>query len=107
MHDFGMLDAKPVEPSRQPALKDALTQARRRLDASGRDESIAQLFLEWAESSVTHLDGSAPSADDWKSAAVTADQVLPAYFAADHPLAAPEGASGKVVEITLVRWPYT
>ena len=107
VHDFGTLDAKPVEPSRQPALKDALAQARSRLNSSGRDESIAQLFLEWAESSVTHLDGSAPSADDWKSAAVTVDQVLPAYFAADRPLAAPERAPAKVVEITLVRWPYT
>ncbi len=107
VHDYGLLDAGPVETSGQPALKDALAQARGRLNASSRDESIAQLFLEWAESSVSHPDGSAPSADDWKSAAVTVDQVLPAYFAADHPLAGPERASGKAVEITLVRWPYT
>ena len=48
-----------------------------------------------------------PSADDWKSAEVIMDQVLPAYFAADHPLAAPERTAGKTVEVTLVRWPYT
>jgi hypothetical protein len=107
VHDYGTLDAGPVETSRQPALKDALAQARSRLNASGRDESIAQLFLEWAESGLAHPDGSAPSADDWRSASVILDQVLPAYFAADHPLAAPERASGKAIEITLVRWPYT
>ncbi len=107
VHDYGVLEAGPVETSRQPALKDALAQARSRLNASGRDESIAQLFLEWAESNLAHPDGSAPSADDWKSASVIVDQVLPAYFAADHPLAAPERTAGKAVEITLVRWPYT
>jgi len=107
VHDYRMLDAAPVDTSRQPALKDALAQARSRLNASGRDESIAQLYLEWAESGLAHPDGSAPGADDWKSAAVILDQVLPAYFAADHPLAAPEQASGKALEVTLVRWPYT
>ena len=107
MHDYGMLEAGPVESSRQPVLKDALVQARSRLSASGRDESIAQLFLEWAESNLAHPDGSAPSADDWKSASVIVDQVLPAYFAADHPLTAPEKTAGKAIEITLVRWPYT
>ena len=107
VHDYGRLEAGPVETSRQPALKDALAQARSRLNASGRDESIAQLFVEWAESSQAHPDGSAPSADDWKGASVILDQVLPAYFAADHPLAAPERTAGKAIEITLVRWPYT
>jgi len=107
VHDYGMLEAGPVETSRQPALKDALAQARSRLNASGRDESIAQLFVEWAESSLARPDGSAPSADDWKSASVIVDQVLPAYFAADHALAAPERTAGKAIEITLVRWPYT
>jgi len=107
VHDFGMLDAGPVETPRQPALKDSLAQARSRLNASGRDESVAQLYVEWAESGLAHPDGSAPSAEDWKSASVILDQVLPAYFAADHAPAAPQSASGKEVEITLVRWPYT
>jgi hypothetical protein len=107
VHDYAMLDAGQVETSRQPALKDALAHARSRLSASGRDESIAQLFLEWADSGLAHPDGSPPSADDWRNASVILDQVLPAYFAADHPLASPAQASGKAVEITLVRWPYT
>ena len=39
--------------------------------------------------------------------AIILDRLLPAYYAADHPLAAPQLAPGKPVEITLVRWPYT
>jgi hypothetical protein len=38
---------------------------------------------------------------------VVLDQVLPAYFAAKKPAAPMEMASGKTIEITLVRWPYT
>jgi len=104
---YGMLDAPSPDASQQAALKSALAAARQKLEASPRDDSIAEIFLERAESQLAHVDGSAPSADDWKIAKVITDQVLPAYFAADHPLAAPERASGKAVEITLVRWPYT
>ena len=104
---YGMLDAAPQDSSQQTALKSALAAARQKLDASQRDDSIAELFLERAESQLAHVDGSAPGADDWKIAKVITEQVLPAYFAADHPLAAAQRASGKTVEITLVRWPYT
>ena len=104
---YGMLDAAPQDSSQQAALKSALAAARQKLDASQRDDSIAELFLERAESQLAHVDGSAPGADDWKITAVILNQVLPAYFAADHALAAPQRASGKPVEITLVRWPYT
>jgi hypothetical protein len=104
---YGMLDAGPLDSSQQAALKSALAAARHKLDASPRDDSIAQLFLEKAESQVAHFDGSAPSADDWRIAKVVVDQVLPAYFALDKPLAAAQRAPGKSIDITLVRWPYT
>jgi hypothetical protein len=104
---YGMLDATPQDSSQQTALRIALAAARQKLDASPRDDSIAELFLERAESQLAHIDGSAPSADDWRIAKVITEQVLPAYFATDHPLAAPQRASGKTVEVTLVRWPYT
>jgi len=77
---YGMLDAVPLDSSQQSALKSALTTARQKLDASQRDDSIAQLFLEKAESQVAHVDGSAPSADDWRIAKVIVDQVLPTYL---------------------------
>jgi hypothetical protein len=104
---YGMLDAAPLDSSQQSALKSALVAARQKLDASQRDDSIAELFLEKAESQVAHVDGSAASADDWRIAKVIIDQVLPAYFALDKPLAAAHRASGKTIDITLVRWPYT
>ncbi len=104
---FGMLDAAPLDLARQSALKSALTEMRKKLDTSPRDESIAQLFLERAESQIAHADGSAPSPDDWRSAQVTLEQVLPAYFAAEKAPASLARTSGQTVDITLVRWPYT
>jgi hypothetical protein len=104
---YEMLNAAPLDSSQQSTLKGALATTRKKLDASRRDDSIAQLFLERAESQVAHVDGSAPSADDWKLAQVIVDRVLPAYFALDKPLPASQRAQGKAIDITLVRWPYT
>lgn len=104
---YGMLDAAPPDSVQQSALKRALATARQKLDASQRDDSIAQLFLEKAESQVRHADSSTPSADDWRIAKVIVDQVLPAYFALDTPLRAAQRAPGKTIDVTLVRWPYT
>lgn len=104
---FGMLDAAPPNSSQQSTLKGDLAAARQKLDGSKRDDSIAELFLQKAEAQVTRVDGSAPSMDDWKIAKVIIDQVLPAYFAVDKPLVARERASGKTIDVTLVRWPYT
>jgi hypothetical protein len=107
MRHYGMLDAAPVTASQQTVLSDALAAARKKFDASRRDDSVAQLFLERAESQIAHFDGSAPSEDDWKSAKVIVNQVLPAYEAAAKPPAALAKSSGKTVNLTLVRWPYT
>jgi hypothetical protein len=104
---YGMLDAAPLDAARQTALKEAIAAAQRKLAASTRDDSIAQLFLERAASQVAHADGSAPSADEWRSAQVIVDQVLPAYFAAEKPVSPLQTPFGKTVDITLVRWPYT
>jgi hypothetical protein len=104
---FGMLEAPPVEAARQPALKDAAATALKNLAASKQDDSIAQLFLERAASQTAHADGSASTLDEWRSAQVILDQVLPVYRAAQKPAAPVPLASGKTVDLTLVRWPYT
>jgi hypothetical protein len=108
---YGMLDAPPLDTAAQPQLKQDLSAASKKLAASSADnstdDSIAQLFLERAVSYTTHPDGSAPTADEWRGARVILDQVLPAYYDAQKPAAPLERASGKVVDITLVRWPYT
>jgi hypothetical protein len=108
VRNYGMLDAKPLDATAQDAVRPALETAKKKLAALSSDDSIAQLFVERAESYVLHPDGSAPSADEWRGARVILDQVLPAYFAAQSaaaPVEAPPAA--KAVTIALVRWPYT
>ena len=103
---FGMLDAPALDAAQQTALKTDLAAARKKLAPSRQDDSLAQLFLERAESQTSHTDGSSPTADEWRSARIILDQVLPAYFAARKPASPLQQASGKTVDITLVRWPY-
>jgi|SRR5215813_10888641 len=104
---YAMLTAKPLDTSAQSELKQSLAAKSKELAASPNDESIAQLFLQRADSYITHFDGSAPSADEWRGARVILDQVLPAYYDAQKPAAPLQQTSTKTVEITLVRWPYT
>ena len=104
---YGMLTAKPLDAAQQTQLKQELEAESKKLAVSTDDESIAQLFVERAQSYIAHSDGSASSADEWRGARVILDQVLPAYAAAKKPAAEIAQASGKTVDITLVRWPYT
>jgi hypothetical protein len=104
---FAMLDAQQLNEPTQARVREDLVAARARIDASKRDESLAQLFLERAASQVAHPDGSAPTADEWRSARVILEQVMPAYSAARMSVAVAKGSSGKTVRMTLVRWPYT
>ena len=104
---YGMLDAPPLDEPAQARVREDLAAARARIDASKRDESLAQLFLERAAAQVAHPDGSASTADEWRSARVILDQVLPAHSAARIGVAIPKGSSGRTARMTLVRWPYT
>jgi len=105
---YGMLDAPPLDASAQAqVMQDVATAAKKLATSSSSDESIAQLFLERAASYTAHPDGSAPTADEWRGARVILDQVLPAYDAAQKPATNLALPSGKTVDITLVRWPYT
>jgi len=104
---YGMLEAPTLDAAAQAAVKTDLAAARARVAASDRDESLAQIFLERAASQVEHVDGSEPSADEWRSARVILDQVLPAYSASRPPAAGRVAASRRALRMTLVRWPYT
>ena len=104
---FGMLDAPAVETAKQGALPAQILAAQQKLHSSGIDSSIAELFLERAASQIKHADGSSPSADEWRSAQVILEQVVPAYLAAQKPAATLPPSNGKTVQLTLVRWPYT
>jgi hypothetical protein len=104
---FGMLDAPPLDSEQQAALKNAVESEQKKLSASSHDDSLAELFLQRAESYTARSDGSATKPDEWRAARVILDQVLPAYYAAQKPAAPLQRAAGKTVDITLVRWPYT
>ncbi len=104
---YGMLDTPPLDDASQSRLKEDLAAAQKKLASSPNDDSIAQIFLQRAKNQTSHADGTASSADEWRSARVILDQVLPAYAAARQPASPLQKASGKTVEITLVRWPYT
>jgi hypothetical protein len=104
---YGMLDAPPLDASSQTKIKEDLAVVSKKFAASSSDDSIAQLFVERATSYTAHPDGSAPTADEWRGARVILDQVLPAYYAAKKPATELALPSGRTVDITLVRWPYT
>lgn len=104
---YGMLDAPVIETASQASLKDAIVAARKKLAASKQDDSIAELFLERAGAQIAHTDRSAAIPDEWRSAKVILDQVLPAYSAAKVTLAPVRRTTAKTVQLTLVRWPYT
>jgi hypothetical protein len=104
---YGMLDAPPLDASRQDQVRKDVAKLTKDLAASSGDNSILQLFLERASSYIAHPDGSAPSADEWRGALVILNQVVPAYYAAQKPATPLTTRSGKTVDITLIRWPYT
>ncbi len=99
---FAMLDAQEVDTAAQAATKQNLSSIVSQLDKSKQDESIAQIFVERAQSQIA-----AGGKDEWRSARVIVEQVIPAYLAARKPASRIERAAAKTVEITLVRWPYT
>jgi hypothetical protein len=104
---LGALEPRTLDATQRTAVKKSLATLRGRLAGSSRDESIGLLFLERAEG---HLAGPAPGEDDWKDAAVVAEQVLPAYFAylqGPPPSAPPIPPAAGTLAVTLVRWPFT
>lgn len=104
---YGMLDAPLVDAARQAVLKTSVDALLKKLSGSERDDSIARLFAERAASQVSPPGGSTPTADEWRSAQVIIDQVMPAYDAALRKTVPSIRLASKTVDLTLVRWPYT
>jgi hypothetical protein len=100
---FGLLDAPELENSKKTELKQKVASLRAEVHSSKEDRSIAEIFLERAESLVAS--GANPEA--WRGAFVIAYQVIPAYFHARQPSLVMKRPSEKTVRLTLVRWPFT
>lgn len=103
IQQFAALDAVAPAPTEQSRLRTSLQEMRRQLGASQQDESIAQLFLERAESELT----GSPSKNSWIAAGSIVERVLPAYFAASKASLTSGRPLPAGVTVTLVRWPFT
>jgi hypothetical protein len=103
VQQFAKLGAEAPDAQKQSKLKVDIQELRARLSASKQDSSLAQLFLERAESRLAQ----SPGDDDWKTIGAIVEQVMPAYFAMLKPAPVQDHPAKAGVTVTLVRWPYT
>ena len=104
---FTLLDAKPPDARSAPQLADQAADLRKAFAAAPLDESIGEIFLERAASALAAYRSDNKDAAKLQAAQVALESVIPAYLAAIEkplPAAAP---GGHVIQVTLVRWPYT
>ncbi|HEU5453011.1 MAG TPA: hypothetical protein VFU76_13545 [Terriglobales bacterium] len=101
---LAMLDRNVPAQDARGQLRDAVAAARKALNAK-RDDSIAQIFVERAETLV--ISDAQPSDADWANAQAIVRKVLPAYEAAVAASRQPKRQAASLVRLTLVRWPYT
>lgn len=107
LQQLSTLEAPETDAAQQERIPSAITSLQEQLAASGRDDSIAELFLQTARLLSAPRDGKVPQASDWTSANVIVTEVLPAYFAAAKAAPAEAPSQKRSTTITLVRWPYT
>jgi hypothetical protein len=100
---FAVLDAATPVAAKQSGSRKSLQKLSIYLGGLQQDQSIAQLFLERAESGLTRSEGAA----GWITVEAIVEQVLPAYFAALKASPPSEHRAPAEVTVTLVRWPYT
>jgi hypothetical protein len=101
VRQYGMLEQAPLDAAAQAKVREDLKSAAAETNGR-RDDSIPALLVQRASAWAEHGE-----ADEWRAARVIVSQVLPAYFAALKGAPAAPRRSGRTVEVTLVRWPYT
>ena len=104
---FELLDAKDVGADQQTALRDQIAAARKKVEGSRSDDSLAQMFVERAETLIGNKGGKEASPEEWTNASVVVKTVLPAYYDALSSHAKMPERQKDAVTVTLVRWPYT
>lgn len=105
--EFSLLDAASPDPNRTTELHADAVRLRQRVSSEATDSSIAELFLERAESSLDEASDKNQDGHALRDAQVIFTKVVPAYFAALETPATLAALSGREITITLVRWPYT
>jgi hypothetical protein len=98
---FAVMEAPEPDGATQEELKARIAKAQNGV-GTARDDSIAQIFLERADAFIA-----TPGQNTWKRTAAIADKVLPAYAAYLQAAPAVANATGRTINLTLVRWPYT
>ncbi|HEY2390729.1 MAG TPA: hypothetical protein VGK22_06120 [Candidatus Angelobacter sp.] len=107
LRHYGMLAPAIPDAAKQAALRSSVDDQIKKISASKRDDSIAQIFLERADGWLNKPDGTATAPDEWRSVRVILEEVMPAYYAALKPAAPMQQHAARTATLTLVRWPYT
>ncbi|HET9695480.1 MAG TPA: hypothetical protein VFP40_01355 [Terriglobales bacterium] len=104
---FQLLDAKDLDAGQQATLRDQIAVARKKVESSHSDDSLAQMFVERSETLIANKAGKDATQEEWTNASVVVSAALPAYYQV---LASHEKMPSQqkdAVTVTLVRWPYT
>ena len=104
---FGMLEPAAPDAARRSRLRVTIAALQTRLRGSGRDDSIAELFLQRAAALAGGAEDPTPDPASWEKVAVIVEQVLPDYFAVIQASSPPRRAAASTIAVTLLRWPYT
>jgi hypothetical protein len=102
------IELPDVDASAKAQLRSSVAVAQKQFKDSGRDDSIAELFLQKAQFLLTPKQGMEPTAENWKIVDSIVREVLPTYllFVSGTTPASTSTAKGST-RVTLVRWPYT
>jgi hypothetical protein len=117
---LGQIELEQPAGAESARYEQALAEAAGSLSTEGRDDSIALLFIQQAQSelaaalaastedeSTETVDVEVATRQALLSAEAVLERVLPAYAAAIESESAPPPASAAQVTVTVVRWPYT
>ena len=104
---FALLDAKTPDPQNASELANEASSQHKDFAAATVDDSIGEIFAERADAALEAFRADNKDVAKLKAARVALDVVIPAYLAAiEKPLPAAVPA-GHIINVTLVRWPYT
>ena len=98
---FAVMEMPEPDAPAQARFRERITRWRGERN-TGRDDSIAEIFLQRADGFIA-----SPAQNTWKRTGAIADRVLPAYDAYLHAAATAAKHTGRTINVTLVRWPYT
>jgi hypothetical protein len=104
---FELLEAKDVDSAQQASLHEQIAAARKRAKGARGDDSLAQMFVERAETLIANKAGKEATPEEWKNASVVVNEALPAYYEVLSSHAKLPEQQRDAVTVTLVRWPYT